>query len=249
MQPPIIGAPSYGYVKPPKGYPPSFVVSQSYIRCLEVAGAAPLIIPLLHDEGALRAIYTTLDGLLLAGGGDVDPRFYGEEPHPKLGDVDPERDRVELLLLRWAFEDDLPVLAICRGIQMLNVAAGGTLYQDIAAQCPWAVRHNYYRSWPRDHRAHQVGIERGTRLFHLLGTPRVAVNSMHHQAVKDLAPGFQVSARAEDGLIEGIESLEHSFMLGVQWHPEVLAHQDPVMQRLFDGFVEAVRKRKPVEVG
>jgi putative glutamine amidotransferase len=249
MPPPIIGVPSYGHAKPPRGYPPSFVVPQSYIRCLEAAGAAPLIVPLLRAEGALRAIYATLDGLLLAGGGDVDPRLYGEEPHPKLRDVDPERDRVELLLLRWAFEDDLPVLAICRGIQVLNVAAGGTLYQDIAAQCPWAMRHNHYRSRPRDYRAHEVNIEPGSRLFHLLGTRRLAVNSMHHQAVKDPAPGLRVSARAEDGLIEGIESSEHRFVVGVQWHPEALAHQDPVMQRLFDGFVEAVRERRAVAVG
>lgn len=243
VQPPIVGVPGYRHTEPLEDYPPSFLLPQAYIRCLEAVGAAPVIVPLLRDEEALRTIYTALDGLMLAGGDDVDPALYGETPHPKLGDVDPERDRVELLLLRWALEDDLPVLGICRGIQVLNVAAGGTLYQDIRAQCPWAARHNYYRTRPRDYRAHEVRIERGSRLFHLMKTPRAAVNSTHHQAVRDVAPDLVVSARAEDGLIEGIEWPDRLFVVGVQWHPEALAHQDPVMRRLFGGFVDAIRER------
>jgi len=242
LRKPVVGVPCYEPSKPLEGFPPSFLLPQAYMQRLEAAGAAPVMIPLLLDEAALRTIYNILDGLLLAGGGDVDPALYGEAPHPKLGHVDPLRDRVELQLLQWAFQDDLPVLAICRGIQVLNVAAGGTLYQDIEAQCPWAMRHNCYRIKPRDYRAHGVEIEPDSRLGELLRALRLAVNSGHHQAVKDLAPGFRISARAEDGIIEGIEWPERSFVIGVQWHPEALADRDPVMQRLFDGFVEAARR-------
>lgn len=247
MSRPIIGIPSYSYDQGLDGeYPPSFLMTQAYILRLEAAGAAPVIVPLLHQESMLRAIYQVLDGLLLAGGGDVDPSHYSEPPHPKLGSVNAHRDRVELTLARWALADGLPILAVCRGIQLLNVAAGGTLYQDIEAQVPGAIRHDYYKVKPRTYRAHEVIIEPNSRLHRLLGADTLKVNSMHHQAVKDPAPGFWVTARATDGLIEGIEHLGNQFAVGVQWHPEVLAEEDRVMQALFDGFVEATQlQRRP----
>ena len=216
---------------------PRFSANQSYVRCVEAAGGLPLLIPLVKSEDVVRAIYARLDGLLLTGGADVDPACYGEAPHPKLGEVDGPRDRVELALTRWALTNGLPVLAICRGIQVLNVAAGGTLYQDITAQVDGAIEHTYYPNHPRDLIAHPVIIEPGSRLAAILGSTTLGVNSTHHQAVKDVAPSFTVTARASDGLVEAIEGLDHPFALGVQWHPEELI-QDARMQRLFEIFVQ-----------
>ncbi len=242
MYKPIVGIPSHSYDKVLDGtYPPSFLMTQVYVHRLTAAGAAPVIVPLLPDDEALRAIYERLDGLFLAGGVDVDPAYYGESPHPKLGDVNRDRDRVELTLLRWALEDDLPILAVCRGIQVLNVAAGGTLYQDIEAQVPHAIQHNYHKIKPRHYRAHEVTVEPESRLAAVIGAGAVGVNSLHHQAVKDVAPGFCATAWAEDGVIEGIEGLNGHFAVGVQWHPEALAEQDRAMQALFDRFVDEIR--------
>jgi putative glutamine amidotransferase len=219
-------------------------MTKVYIQCLEAAGTAPIIIPLLEHEEALRAIYEQLDGLFLAGGVDVDPSLYGEAPHPRLGDVNRHRDHVEITLLRWALEDGLPVLAVCRGIQVLNVAAGGTLYQDIEAQVPNAIRHNYHKIKPRNYRAHEVTVEPNTRLSEVMGTRMVRVNSLHHQAVRDVAPGFRVTARAADGVIEGIEQVNGHFVVGVQWHPEALAEEDAAMQALFDTFINEIKELK-----
>lgn len=241
---PLIGVPSDSREKVLDGvYPPCFLMARVYIQRLEVAGAAPIIIPLLQEEQALRTLYERLDGLFLAGGVDVDPAYYGEEPHPKLGTVNRERDRVEITLLRWALEDELPILAVCRGIQVLNVAAGGTLYQDIEAQVPAAIRHQYWQIKPRDYRAHDVTIEPDSKLAELMGACAIGVNSMHHQAIKDVASGFRVTARAVDGVVEGIERTDGHFTLGVQWHPEALADQDSAMQALFDSFVDEIRHR------
>jgi putative glutamine amidotransferase len=219
---------------------PRFSVNQSYIRCVEAAGGLPFPIPLVESEDVLRAIYDRLGGLLLTGGDDVDPAYYGEAPHPKLGEVDRPRDRVELALTRWALADGLPILAICRGIQVLNVAAGGTLYQDIAAQVCGAIEHTYYPDHPRDLIAHPITVEPGSRLAAILGDVTLGVNSLHHQAVKDVAPGFAVTARAPDGLVEAIEGVDPPFVLGVQWHPEEMT-RDARMQRLFEVFVRKAR--------
>jgi putative glutamine amidotransferase len=195
-------------------------------------------------QRAWRSIYERLDGLLLPGGVDVDPAIYGQEPHPELGKVDDALDEAELVLTRWALEDQLPLLGICRGIQLMNVAAGGTLYQDLRAQFPGAQCHRFVPSqYGRDHRGHLVHIEPGSHLARALGLS-VPVNSRHHQAVKDVAPGFVVTARAPDGVIEGLEleGLEHPgapFAVGVQWHPENLAAQDAQMLALFQAFVQA----------
>jgi len=236
---PVIGLPCARHA----GSTPRHLMSESYIHALTQAGAMPLLIPLIEDEGRLRAAYERLDGLLLAGGGDVDPTRYGEPLHPATRNVDPRRDEVEMILLRWALADRVPILAICRGIQMLNVAAGGTLYQDVAQQLPDALKHDYYPHYPRTLRPHRVTIAPDSLLATILGDLNPAVNSLHHQGVKVPAPDFAVVARAPDGLIEGIEHPTHPFALGVQWHPEDLIGDDPSMRRLFRAFVEAAQKR------
>lgn len=223
---------------------------QSYCRSVALAGGAPALIPLDLGVPAWRSIYQRLDGLLLPGGVDVAPAFYGEEPHPKLGKVDGPLDEAELVLARWALADGLPLLGICRGIQTMNVAAGGTLYQDLPSQYPNALTHACTApDYPRTHRAHAVTIQQGSRLARILGAQETMVNSRHHQAVKDLAKGFVVSARAPDGVIEGIEAAgyrrgaDERFAVGVQWHPENLAANDPQMLALFEALVHAAQGR------
>jgi putative glutamine amidotransferase len=208
--------------------------NRSYIRALVRAGAAPLLIPNVTDKSLLRAVYERLDGLLLTGGVDVHPARYGEPIHEKCGDITPDRDEAELALIRWAMDDGLPLLAICRGIQVLNVALGGSLYQDIRAQVPGAERHDWGSDYPRDHLPHLATVAAETRLARLVQTSALPVNSMHHQALKEIAPGLAVTAQAPDGIVEAVEADGHPFAVAVQWHPEELAEQDPRAQRLFD---------------
>lgn len=237
---PLIGIPCQGNLR--SAYR-RFCVGQSYCRALEMAGGAPVLIPLLHDEQALMDIYQRLDGLLLAGGGDIAPHHFRQVRMAKVSYVDPPRDRIEMLLVRRAVEDDLPLLAICRGIQVLNVALGGTLYQDIPSQIPHALRHNFHPDHPRNHLGHEVEIKQGTRLMDILGSTRVGVNSFHHQAVKEAPPILPAVALAPDGVIEAVEAQGKQFILGVQWHPEELVEDDPKMQHLFEVFVEEAGKK------
>jgi putative glutamine amidotransferase len=210
------------------------------------AGAAPLLIPNLTDKTLLRTFYDLFDGLLLSGGEDVDPAHYGEARHEKCGPVSPDRDEVELTLTRWAIVEGKPLLAICRGIQVLNVALGGSLYQDIQAQVQGAGKHDWRAGTPRNDLSHTVMVVPQTRLAHILGAlnspgPLYWVNSLHHQAIKDVAPGLTVAARAPDGIVEAVEVEGHPFAIGVQWHPEELAadSMDVRAQRMFDALVEA----------
>jgi putative glutamine amidotransferase len=173
-----------------------------------------------------------------APGRRVDPALYGETTHPSLGHQDRDRDQTEIQLIHWALADGLPLLGICRGIQILNVARGGTLYQDIASQVPRATVH-HGAGRPRDTLLHDVEVTRGSHLAAILGDTKVGVNSLHHQAVKDVASHFQVVARAPDGLVEGMETPNGAFCLAVQWHPEELARHTPNMQALFVALVEA----------
>jgi putative glutamine amidotransferase len=215
----------------------------AYVRSVALAGGAPAIIPLELGEAAWRSIYERVDGLLFPGGVDVDPAYYGAERHPRLGRVDGPLDQAELVLARWALADHCPVLAICRGIQLINVATGGTLYQDIPTQLPHAFPHACSApTYPREYRAHTVHIEPGSRTAVAMGTVVCKTNSRHHQAVKDVAPGFVVTAQAPDGVIEGIEHEEAPFIVGVQWHPESLAATDPQQLALFEALVEASRR-------
>jgi putative glutamine amidotransferase len=221
--------------------PPRLGQNQTYLNALIRAGAAPVLIPHSTDKLLLRTLYDAVDGLLLPGGEDVDPARYGEPPHEKCGTVSPERDETELLLARWAVDEDKPLLAICRGIQVLNVALGGSLYQDIEAQVPGGQKHDWYPGYPRNHLPHPITLDPGVRLAHILGTTSLSVNSLHHQALKKVALGLRVAARAPDQIIEAVEAEDHPFALGVQWHPEELANGDLRAQKLFDLLVENSR--------
>lgn len=238
---PIIGLTCIEIAPTRKGTPPRLGQNQAYLRALVRAGATPLLIPHLADMAHLRALYDLLDGLLLPGGEDVDPARYGEPGHEKLGRTSPGRDGVELALAGWAMDEGLPLLAICRGIQVLNVALGGSLYQDIQAQVPGSARHDWYPGYPRNHLPHRVVVTPGTRLDGILADPEPPVNSLHHQALKDIAPGLRVVARSPDGVVEAVEATGHPFAVAVQWHPEELADRDERARRLFDALAAASR--------
>ena len=226
----------------PAGLPQSVVMNQRYYVPITLIGAAPILIPLLDDEPeALRGAYDVCDGILIPGGVDVDPGYFGEEPHPKLGRIDPSRDRTEMQLARWAVEDRKPILGLCRGLQVINVALGGSLYQDLEEQYPDAIKHDYFPNYgyERDHLAHDVTLAKGSRLRHLMELEHISVNSMHHQGIKTLAPALMASAVAPDGLIEAAELAGDHFCVGVQWHPEVVELSDPHTRHVFREFVSA----------
>ena len=228
----------------PEGLPESWVMNQRYFRPVLELGGLPWMIPLLADDlPTLRGIYERLDGVLLPGGVDMDPATYGEALHPKCGRLDPARDAVELQIARWAIEDGKPILGLCRGEQVINVALGGSLYQDVGDQVEGAMMHEYYPSkgFARSHLAHPVEVPEGTRLRELLEQPSVPVNSMHHQAVKTLGSGLVASAFAPDGIIEAVEGTGDGFVVGVQWHPEVFDGENPSSGLLFTEFMRAAQ--------
>jgi putative glutamine amidotransferase len=208
-----------------------------YSEAVLAAGGAPLIIPAAQNEESIRGILHRVSGLILSGGPDVHPRFYGEQPLEGLGEVDEGLDLMELEAAKAAVGKDLPVLAICRGIQVLNVSQGGTLHQDIAAVVPARISHG--QKADKAVLTHTVRIEHATRLFRIMQCNEIWVNSKHHQAVKAAAPGLLVSARASDGIIEAVEHPGKRFVLGVQWHPEGAWQQDPYSRKLFQALIEA----------
>ena len=242
-QRPTIGLATQTLEAVPGKLPLCWIMGQRYVRVLTGAGALPWLIPLLRDDPAtLRAIYDRLDGLLLTGGVDIDPANYGEQRHELCDRSDPDRDWAELTLIRWAVADGKPVLGVCRGIQAINVACGGSLYQHVADEHPAPIKHDYFptaTAYSRDYLAHPVRVRGGSRLRRLLDAEHIAVNSMHHQGIKRLAEGLTPTAFAPDGLIEGVEGADGVYLVGVQWHPEELAEAQPPMRRLFTDFVEA----------
>lgn len=214
--------------------PEPTVAQSKYIESLARAGAGMRWVELNDPEQAVQDALTC-DGLLLPGGGDMDPKFYGQARIPACGEPNLLRDAAEPLLLRAFLAADKPVLGICRGIQVMNAVLGGDLYQDIK---PFEhLPHNDH--WAK---VHTVTVRRGTRLSRILGQDTVLVNSQHHQAVDRVAPGFTLAALSEDGIVEAIEKPDAGFCLGVQWHPEWLSDADPAMQGLFDAFVNACSK-------
>lgn len=239
MPRPIIGLTAYRKASAQTPPAPLMALPLSYIDAVIEAGGIPLLIPMGLDEAALAEVVARLDGLLLPGGGDIAGEHYGSQHADFIFDVDPDRDRVELFLAREAVARRMPLLAICRGHQLLNVALGGTLYEDVLQWMPGAIKHDFFGLFPRNHQAHDVIIEPGSQLSATLGHNSVCVNSLHHQGIRDLAPGLMAAAHAPDGLIEAVEVEDHPFALGVQWHPENLYLDNPGMLALFRGLVEA----------
>ena len=242
---PVVGIPtqtlqSLGGVS--SDIPPSWVMSQRYIDTLARAGALPVMIPLV-DDATLRGIYESLDAVFLPGGADIDARTYGEDPHRKSDTTDRERDRVEVALAKWAIEESKPVLGVCRGLQLINVAVGGTLYQDLADEFPGSIKHDYFpfagQHFSRDYLAHEVSVTEGTRLAQFVGAGALKVNSMHHQGIRELGPGLVATAEAPDGLIEALEGDDSGYLVAVQWHPEALTDNCSHSRELFADFIAA----------
>ncbi len=235
---PLIGYPTRSGITTQEFSAPRFANNESYAYAIAAAGGAPVMIPALPDDDVLAAIYTALDGLLLTGGPDVDPARYGHERHPLTDAGDAPMEYAELYLARRALVDELPILGICRGCQALNVVAGGTLYQHVADEVGGDIAHPDYIH-PRGYLGHTVRVDAESRLGRIVGRRETPVNSMHHQAVRDLAPGFRATAVAPDGVVEAIERPGLPFVLAVQWHPEELYRAESSQAALFRAFVDA----------
>ena len=191
---------------------------QAYIDAVQKAGGEPILLPLIEEEAQAEEVLATIDGLVLTGGEDIDPSYYHEEPDANLEDVNAERDTSDYILLNAALEKDMPVLAICRGCQYLNVICGGTLYQDIPTQYDTDILH---RSVDQvDFEYHDITISQGSHLADIMGAEKLNVNSWHHQCIKDLGDGLKVVATAEDGIVEAVEKEDATFVVGLQFHPE-----------------------------
>jgi putative glutamine amidotransferase len=219
---------------------PTVMLMQSYINVILQAGGVPVLIPSMVAEDGWDALYARLDGILFSGGGDIALEHFAGDAHPRIDDVDPARDSVELKMIQSAASDGKPFLGICRGCQALNVGLGGTLFTHILDQLPNALDHSYPGNM-RTVLVHEVKIEEGTHIAEILGEPIVKVNSLHHQGLKDIAPSLRVAGHAPDGLVEAVELPDHPFGLAVQWHPEWLTDQEST-RNLFRKFVEGAEK-------
>jgi Predicted glutamine amidotransferases len=208
-----------------------------YVESIKNAGGIPLIIPPVRTTEEAADVLKPISGLVLTGGGDISPRYLKEDPRREIGSCFPERDLSEILLTQLALQQDIPLLGICRGIQVLAVAAGGGIYQDIPTQYPSAMLHR--QTAPRQYPWHDVDIVKDSVLYRLLDQTKISVNSFHHQSVSKIPRGFIQCALAADGIIEGIEKLGTKFCLGVQWHPESMMETEIHSKVLFRGFIEA----------
>ena len=221
-------------------------LNENYIRSVSAGGGLPLLLPVLADKAEIADCVASIDGLLLSGGGDVLPLRYGEEPLAGLGAVNSARDESEIGLVLAAKERGIPILGICRGHQLINVALGGSLYQDLQRQLPGALDHSPPEGQAMDELRHTIelcGSE--SRLAMALGSGKLAVNSFHHQGVKRLAPGLVETAKAQDGLNEAYEGEGKAFLMGLQFHPEALSARYPAFLAVFAAFVRAAAETAP----
>ena len=218
-----------------------YTLGKNYVHSLIAAGGVPLLIPTALDDVTTYELFRAADGVMLTGGDDVDPALFGEDKHEKTGGIDPDRDRVEMALTRWAIAENKPLLGICRGVQVMNVSLGGSLIQDIPSQSPSELTHpGHWYSAPRDQVLHTVRCDAGSHIAALLGA-EVGVNSFHHQSIRRVATGFVATAYASDGIVEAIEAPDQRFCVGVQWHPEEMAAGRADMQNLFRMLVDVAR--------
>ena len=234
MASPIIGIPNHSRNEAGELFLPG-----TYVDAVQSAGGTPILLP--PNQPDLEQILRILDGLILPGGGDISPTLYGGMPHPAIYSVDPDRDDFEFALAKLALTASIPVLGICRGMQMLTVASGGDLVAHVPDIYGTAIAHRL--DHPRRPTQHEVDILPESRLADILGTTHATIVTWHHQSVRNLSIEWKVAAKAPDGLIEAIEHQHHPWMFALQWHPE-MSVQDPAHQRLFQAFVEAARTRK-----
>lgn len=234
MNPPLIGITTYG-----RDDSNRFSLPGDYVDGVRRAGAIPVLIP--PGETQIESIMSTLDGLILAGGGDINPELYGGTLHETIYNLDSERDKAEMAIARRAIESRMPTLGICRGTQIINVTLGGTLFEHLPDVVGEKVLH---RLPPREPTEHVVSLEQSSRLAEILGTVECSIASWHHQAIRDVADGLRVIARAPDGTIEAVEMPDNPFLLAVQWHPELTAGRDAAQQRLFDNIVRQAAERR-----
>lgn len=213
-----------------------YILNKNYVTAVEKSGGAAFLLPCSSEEEIIEIYLEKIQGLIVSGGVDLDPVYYGEEPMPGLGAVNPERTNFEIMLTKRALKIDIPILAICGGYQLLNVVAGGTLYQDINSQISEILNHR--QRAPRWYPFHSVKIHKNTKLYEIFKEEKIRVNSRHHQAVKKVAKDFIVAAEAEDGVIEAIENPNLKFCVGVQWHPEDMFERDYYSQILFKTFIK-----------
>jgi putative glutamine amidotransferase len=221
---------------------PQIYIMEPYVQAVVKAGGAPFLIPLGLPEDLLKEMIGKMAGVLLTGGGDIHPEVYGGELHPSVDGIDEDRDRIEFQVIKETLRARKPFLGICRGLQLINVAAGGSLFTHISDQFPQALEHCYYPDWPRNYLAHSVRVQPKSRLSEVLGVNEVQVNSQHHQGIRDLAQTLEATAFSPDGLIEGVEMPRYPFGLAVQWHPEWLQDQAP-MRSLFAAFIQAAQMK------
>ncbi len=211
---------------------------RNYYRAVERVGGVPVLLPPLRPGPTVDRVVEFVDGLILAGGGDVDPQFFGEEPFPETGYIEPERDLFEISLARCALRAGLPVLGICRGMQVLNIACGGDIYQDISL-IGGNRRFKHYQTAPRWYPTHEIYINPNTLLFKIIGDHRLRVNSFHHQVIRRLGKGLRAAAWSRDGIVEALEHDEAPFVLGVQFHPESMWQRYEVFLTLFEALNRA----------
>lgn len=217
---------------------PIYCMNRTYVHAVESSGGMPLLIPLMNSLEPLEALLPHLAGILFPGGVDIQPHLYNEEVRQSLETVDPQLDHLEFTLAHWALDHDIPLLGICRGMQLINVALGGSLYQDLLTERPGSKKH-FYIDLPRSELTNQLSIEAGSRMEKILGTRELSVNSLHHQGVKEPGKGVHITGWAEDGVPELLETEGYRFVLGVQGHPEELYTEHPTWARIFRAFVEA----------
>lgn len=238
---PLIGVTAY-QGRNEEGIPINAVL-RAYLDAVLQAGGTPVLIPASMPANRLPNLCERLDGILFSGGGDIENSHFHGEPHPRITDVDAERDLLELSILVTFISGKKPILGICRGLQLVNVGMGGTLYTHIIDQMPEAQEHDFSSGFPRNFIAHSVTIKSGTRLAHILGETSLPVNSLHHQGVKNIPAGLEPTAFSPDGLVEAIEVKDHPYGIAVQWHPEWLMDQES-SQKIFKSFIAAAGTKR-----
>jgi putative glutamine amidotransferase len=230
---PVIGLTTFYENKPRRN---QTSVSNNYINSVIKAGGLPIMIPIINDDMDINKYIDMFDGIIFTGGEDVSPILYGENPLKQVTYISTDRDTHEIAMFKKAYEKNVPILGICRGIQLMNVALGGTLYQDIDAQIEGALGHGPMEN-PVNELYHSVNIQKNSILYNIFQTEDLTVNSFHHQSIKDLGTDLRVTALSAEGIIEGVESCQKDFVVGVQWHPEDLTSRYPLFLKLFQKFI------------